>query len=82
MIKCLCSNYTIDVFNQFKLSVKLSEYSLTEKFVFIGLFGYVRLMNREELEHQAFPLREHLLPSIVIYWMYLSNHRMNGHYHQ
>jgi hypothetical protein len=64
VIKCLCSNYTIEVFTQFKSSVKSSEYSLTENFVFYGLFGYINSINREELEEQSLSLRQHLLASI------------------
>ncbi|CAF3338669.1 unnamed protein product [Rotaria sp. Silwood1] len=64
IIKCLYTPYTIEVFAQFKLSVKSEERTPTEDFVFNGLFDHVSLMNREKLQEQALDLRKHLLTSI------------------
>ncbi|CAF3768334.1 unnamed protein product [Rotaria sordida] len=64
ILKCLCTPYTVEVFDQFKLSVKSEERTPTEDFVFDGLFGHVSLMNREKLQEQALDLRKYLLASI------------------
>ena len=64
IIKCLCAPYTLQVFSQYKFSVKSEECTSTEHFVFNGLFDFVSLMNRQQLEEQSFELRKHLLPSI------------------
>lgn len=64
VVKCLCSSYTPEVFNQFKSSAVSEERTPTERFVFEGLFRYLDRMNRDKLEEKSHSLREHLLPSI------------------
>ena len=64
VVKCLCSSYTPEVFNQLKSSALSEERTPTERFVFVGLFGYLDRMNRDQLEEKSHSLREHLLPSV------------------
>jgi hypothetical protein len=64
VIKCLCAPFTTEVFGEFKSSVKSQERTLTENFVFNGLFYYAEFMNREQLQEKSFELRKHLLGSI------------------
>jgi hypothetical protein len=64
IMKCLCSPYTIEVFSELKSSVKSEERTLTEQFVFYGLFSHAYFLNREKLQQQSLYFRQHLLESI------------------